>query len=232
MTKDFRYTMPDGSVVEAFQMTPAARYAEKTWPDWMNSRYLVSYSHGEERLIINNTETTIPKLGWIVKDAGGTIKAVDAEVMERADKVVKEAEVVHPEAKVDEEKLLELAYKLTKRPIDELRAEQEASEKARGTLGTLPEDEARAAATMVPKVDDGGLSIEVTDIQDRGLLMDCRGIYDLMRMGKQSEIDEGIKRLKNVLLDRCNWCDCPPGKCEGTVVDQWDCRRNSPLAKL
>ena len=56
MSKDFRYTMPDGSVVEGFQMTEDMRYQEKKWPEWMNSRYLVTYDHGEHRLNINDVD--------------------------------------------------------------------------------------------------------------------------------------------------------------------------------
>ena len=122
MAKDFRYTMEDGSEVEAFQMTPASRYQEKDWPEWMNSRFLVSYNNGEQRLNINDTETTIPKFGWIVRQPGGAITAVDYSVMEKAEKVIEETPIVHEEAKVDEEALLELGSKLTGKSVEELRA--------------------------------------------------------------------------------------------------------------
>jgi ribosomal protein L12E/L44/L45/RPP1/RPP2 len=207
--KDFRYTMPDGNVVEAFQLTPQTRYAAKSWPEWMDSRYLVTYEGGEERLVINNVETKIPKLGWIVKQPDGAITAVDYSMMERADKVVKEDKVVHPEAKVDEEALLKLGAKLTGKSVDELREEQEAQKAAAPTVAPAP-----------PAVTG-----QTRNTDDLGLLNEARGVFDLMRMGKH---DEAQDKLKSALTTRAQWCDCPPGGCNGKA-DVWDCRANSPL---
>jgi len=211
--KDFRYTMPDGSEIEGFQMTKAARYQQKHWPDWMDSRFLVSYSHGEQRLNINDVEQKVPDFGWIIKDATGTIKAVDYTVMENAEKVVKEVDVVHPEQPVDEEALLELAAKLTKRPIEELRAEEEErkAKKKPAPPPTLKAVEGR------PAVADSGLG---------DFLNETRLAYMLF---KEGHTVQGIDKLGAALSARQNWCDCPPGRCADKVAD-WDCRQKSPLA--
>jgi hypothetical protein len=86
MAKDFRY-MLDGEEVQGFQMTDAMRYQEKLWPDWMDSRYLMTVD-GQSWLNVNDVETKIPDLGWIIQKADGTVTAVSYEVMERAEKVV------------------------------------------------------------------------------------------------------------------------------------------------
>jgi len=229
--KDFRYNMPDGSVLEAFQVTEKTRYQEDEWPEWMSARYLMTVDNTEtgkreQWLKINDDESKIPSLGWIVKGGDGVIRAVDCMVMEEADKVVKEVKVVHPraDAGITDEALAKI-HKI-ELPDDHVPEDPFRQEAARG------DENVKHVSFEPPEL---GLPDNVTTLSqsaaDRGLLMDCRGIYDLMRLGKQGEIERGIKRLKDALIERANWCSCPPGKCEGTVVDTWDCRENSPLAK-
>lgn len=216
--RDFRYTMPDGSEVEAFQLTPSSRYREKEWPEWMNSRYLVTYDHGEERLVIGNNEQVIPSYGWIVRDAGGTIKAVDYSVMEEADKVVKEVKVVHPEAKVDEEALLELGAKLTGKSVEDLRAEQ-AAQKPPPDLTVVQGDKGRSDKEHEP-VPNGLSPVGYVPVGELTL------VYEALL----DEPSIGIKLLRGILSKAVTWCDCSPGNCRGDKYSA-GCRVNSPLVK-
>lgn len=235
MSKDFRYTMADGTEVEAFQMDEGTRYQDGDWPDWMNARFLMTVDgeNGREQwLNINDKESRIPKLGWVVQFPSGNIKAVDWSVMEEATKLVADEVVVHPRADtgISDEMLAKVA-KAHGVEVDEYEAEDTTKEMGDNVKKFEPPELGAVATVDIKKESNGDVVMDVLEVSDRGLLMDCRGIYDLMRMGKQSEVNEGIQRLKDVLIDRANWCSCPPGKCEGSVSDTWDCRENSPLAK-
>lgn len=205
--KDFRYTLPDGSEVEAFQMTDQTRYREKDWPAWMSSKFLVTYEGGEQRLIVNDFETVIPKFGWIIRRAGGEITAVGYEVLEAAVKVVKEEVIQAPAAEVDEEGLLLLASKLSGKSVEDLRAEEAARPKPKPVISIVdsPRPEERV---------------------DNSLLHECRHIYELFKQGQQ---DDALGKLARSLSERTNWCSCSPGACDGKS-DVWECRKNSPLA--
>lgn len=220
MSKDFRYTMPDGSVVEGFQMTEDMRYQEKKWPEWMNSRYLVTYDHGEHRLNINDVETKIPHFGWVIKKPDGTITAVEYTAMEQADKVVKEEAVVHPEAPVNEEGLLELGAKLTGKSVEELRAEQEAKRPKEGHQTIT------SAGSVEPnriEPEEYGIVVDV----DGSLVREMRLAYELL---KADDVAGAMKEMAKSLGDRANWCNCGPGSCSGNT-ERWNCRKNSPLVQ-
>ncbi len=269
---DFRYTMPDGTVLEAIQVTEGSRYDEENWPDWLSSRMFMTTEddagNKKHYLTINDVETEIPPYFWLVKGGDNVVRVESWELMEQATKVVRVIPKIPDMVKPMAEDALGLAAKMTKRTLEEVREEDlmqvmQANRRRQEMIDALhPEDAAKMGLEQSPAVPaptappaavlvDGGEQtggvealydppeLGVPDnvvtlsqsAADRGLLMDCRGIYDLMRMGKQSEINEGIKRLRDVLIDRANWCSCPPGKCEGNVSDTWDCRENSPLAK-
>ena len=206
--KDFRYTLPDGTEVEGFQLTEQTRYREKDWPDWMDSRFLITYEGGEQRLIINDAETVIPKFGWIVKYPGNAIKAVDYTVMEEADKVVKEVQVVVPEQAVDEEGLLVLASKISGKSVEELRAAQEAAALA------SPAPPAMAAAEIAGTAPD--MNRLIAELTEAYALLANNG-------------DGGLEAFRNILAGRVVWCNCSPGQCSGG--DRLGCRQNSPLVQ-
>jgi hypothetical protein len=211
-TKDFRYTL-EGQTIEGFQMTEQTRYREKDWPDWMDSRFLITYEGGEQRLSINDVETVIPKFGWIVKYPDGSISAVGYEVMELADKMVKEEEIVHPEAAVDEEGLLLLASKLSGKSVEKLRAEQEERKPAPGRPAKAPPDSDLVYREKVAYGEE--------------LLGELKGAYNV---AKSCEPTETLAFLNDALSKRVNWCACSPGSCDGEW-DQWGCRKNSPLVQ-
>jgi hypothetical protein len=93
---DFRYEK-NGRTIEAFQMTSAARYQQKDWPEWMDSHWLMTVDD-QEWLNYNDKESIIPSLGWICQGETGVF-VLDAMEMEKWVKVVQEAPpVIHPPA--------------------------------------------------------------------------------------------------------------------------------------
>jgi len=220
MAKDFRYVL-EGQTVEAFQMTEETRYREKDWPEWMNSRYLLTYEGGEQRLKINEAETVIPKFGWIIKYPDNSITAVGYEVMETAAKVVEDVVVVHPEAPVDEEGLLELASKISGKSVDELRQQQEDSAKS-------PPPAAKQAAEIL----GGAIDIDRMTVEHEkafeDLLNELKAAYSLALTDKPGEI---MPFLRDLIGKHVNWCACPPGQCLLEDEAGWGCRQNSPLSK-
>jgi hypothetical protein len=239
--RDFRYEMPDGKIVEAFQMTEATRFQEKNWPDWMNSRMLMTKesTDGASKtnwLTIDDVETEIPSYGWLVNDAG-RIHAVEYEVMEQARKIVPEEVVIPDKASYMPDDALRLAAKLSGRPFEDVKRDDRAQvDTANRKRQEMIDDLARAreAEIMGPDLEQVSEVVEVevpvavaTATSDRGLLFEVRGAYQLLL---EQNDEEAMTKLHDALLERCNWCSCPPGKCDG-AADMWDCRRNSPLAK-
>lgn len=253
--RDFRYTLPDGTEVEAFQVTEASRYQEDLQPDWMNSRmWLTAEGEGGKKtdyLKIGDSETEIPSYGWLMRMPSGTIQVVDYTVMEGAVKVVKEVPVIPDPIKPQPDDALKLAAKLEGRPFEEVKQEdmeQVALSNARrqeiidslepevalkmdleqtAKYDDFPNARPIFANIPSPPVADSPETPAVVSQQtDRGLLFEARAAYQLMTDEKHAE---AAGKLHEALLERCNWCDCPPGKCEG-ADDIWDCRRNSPLA--
>jgi len=221
MPADFRYKMPDGTVIEAFQLTPATRYQEKTWPAWMNSKWLMTVDN-KEWLNVNDTETEIPEFGWIVKHADGRIGVMSYEQMEQADKVVKEQPVIHPPAEVDEDKLLDLASKLTGKSVEELREEQLREGRVERKP---PPDDTPQTKNIIETVRNESAPLADSGHAPGDLLAELIDIYGDM----QETPVEAQERLRNTLSRHVTWCNCPPGQCAGG--DRIGCRINSPLAK-
>jgi hypothetical protein len=205
--KDHRYTL-EGQTIEAFQMTEATRYQQKHWPEWMDSRYLVTYEGGEQRLNINDVETKIPKFGWVVKYPDGSITAVGYEVMEGADKVVKEVVVKTPRADAG--------------------ISDEALAAAHGI--ELPDGHEGEDTSAQPVVEVTGhiRNIDIVDSPqaDDDLLEEVSEVYALLFAGST---EAGTAALKESLTKRVDWCICIPGACRD--AKRIGCRQNSPLAK-
>ena len=126
--RDFRYEMPDGKIVEAFQVTDASLFQDELSPDWFDSKMLMTKSAADTTktvhwLMIGDSETEIPAYGWIVKDQNDTITCVDYSVMEEARKLVKEILEIPPAAVPMTDAALMLAAKLSKKSVDECRDE-------------------------------------------------------------------------------------------------------------
>jgi hypothetical protein len=251
---DFRYKMPDGTTVEAFQMTEATRYQEGLWPEWMNSKMLLTTEGSGNRkkhyLNINDVETEIPEYGWVVNDAG-KIKAVPYEVMELAEKVVRVVPKIPPVAEPQSDKALRLAAKITSRSFEDVVAEdqaqvEEANRNRQALIDTMhPEDAAAQGFTQTgtPPPEDGPPDEEVTGqsrntpprlaaveavpAPDATLLHEIRMVY---KHWDQGDWELAKSELQAALAMRTNWCNCAPGLCDGNK-DDWECRQKSLLAK-
>jgi hypothetical protein len=127
--RDFRYRIGSDEI-EAFQVTDGSLFQDDLSPDWFDSKMLLTKSTADTTkakhwLIVNEVETEIPPYGWICRDASGAIYVNDYSVMEAAEKVVKEVIKIPPVAKPMTDAALMLAAKLSKKPFDECKREDQ-----------------------------------------------------------------------------------------------------------
>ncbi len=105
---DFRYTKGDIEI-EGYQITPASRWQQQLWPDWLKMQRLtddvnVVYtdsSKPDKLWFVNEAgeQIELPYLAWFCKHSDGSIGIIDALEMEEYVKVVPiPPPVVHPEA--------------------------------------------------------------------------------------------------------------------------------------
>ena len=213
MAKDFRYRFPDESVVEGFQVTEKTRYRETEWPDWMDSRFLINYGGGQQRLLIDNVETIIPKKGWIIRHGDGRIEAVADVIMENAVKVVQEKVVVHPraDAGITDEQLAAAAG--IELPEDHVEPDTSV-------------DYVPGAIEDVERPPENVVALPTLTPDDQDLLFDARSVFERLCEG---DFDGAKHELHMALAKRTDWCNCPPGICNKEKED-WGCRKFSPLA--
>jgi len=198
--KDFRYEK-DGHVIEAFQLTDKARYAEKDWPAWMDSRWLMSVD-GQPWLDYGGKEMQIPALGWICNNPDGTVTIRGAMEMEEWAKVVKdEPLVVHPESGVE----------LT----DDVLA-------AAHSLKLAPDGQKNKPIDLKPGTLDLSMALPPNDNS-----VSCAVVTEVFTTLRNGDTAEAIGMLRGVLTERVKWCDCAPNQCIGETG--LGCRKSSPL---
>lgn len=251
--QDFRYTMPDGSQVEAFQMTEATRYQEGLWPEWMNSKMLLTTegTGGRKKhyLNINDVETEIPEYGWVVNNAG-KITAVPYEVMELATKVTRIVPKVPDIAKPQSDSALRLAAKITKRTFEDVKEAdlatvEEANQNRQAIIDSMhPEDAAAQglkqsqgappdSTELAPEVaetlryEDDHLTVSSPRTPHGELVTAARSAFVELQ---NEDPTAALTTLREALGSLQNWCDCAPGRCSG-AADVWDCRQKSPLVQ-
>ena len=95
--QDFRYEAPDGTVIEAYQITPATRWQDQKWPPWLKKQRLDSdtdcvftMSDKPDVLWLSTPggEIELPYLAWVVKRTNGSLGFLAALEMEEYIKVV------------------------------------------------------------------------------------------------------------------------------------------------
>lgn len=258
MSRDFRYVMADGTEIEAFQMHEGSRYQEGGWPEWMDSKMLMTKVNNEGQsthwLNIADVETEIPPFGWIVKHPSGTIGVLDYETMEAASKVVRDVPKVPDISKPQPDSALRLAVKLTKRPFDELKAldlqqVEEANRQRQHIIDSMHPDDAAAGGykqTGSPEIaqvevpveaepataaDEMAEAVRNTDLylSDSGPTDIILELCDAYEDLADGKVDEARVKFRNILSQRVAWCQCPPGQCAG--LDPLICRTNSPLTR-
>ena len=86
--KDYRYIAPDGSTVEAWQLTETSRYQDKEWPAWLQSRWFMTVDNATW-LDVDGEEMKLPELSWVVWE-DGHVAVVDPYKFEEYQKMVPE----------------------------------------------------------------------------------------------------------------------------------------------
>ena len=64
---------------------------------------------------------------------------------------------------------------------------------------------------------------------DDGLLLDCKVVYAMLKIGSPEACQEALKHMTTMLSSRTAWCNCAPGQCQ--KLDVWGCREQSPLVR-
>ena len=72
-----------------------------------------------------------------------------------------------------------------------------------------------------------GIAGIVAPATDDGLLLDCKVIFGMLKIGSPEASQEALKHMTTMLSSRTSWCNCAPGLCE--ELDVWGCREQSPL---
>lgn len=251
MAKDFRYAL-DGQEVEAFQLHEGSRYQEGDWPEWMNSRMLMTKENEDgvktHWLNINDVETEISAFGWIVKYPDGSISTVSYDVMETAAKVVREPPRVPDVAKPQADAALRLAAKITKRPFDDVMADdlaqvEEANRNRQTIIDSMHPDDAEAGGfkqtgspeiAMVETFPTSEIPTKIEEKPEVGPVADDPGHLETLKQAltliQEGEVSGCHGLLKQYLSNHTSWCSCPPGHCDGER-DVWECRQNSPLVQ-
>ena len=212
--KDFRYEK-GGTEIEAFQMTPANRYAQKEWPAWMDSRWLMTID-GEEWLERGGEEQAIPPLGWICNNPDGTITIRGAMEMEEWAKVVPvEVKEVTPAADgMPDESHLAKAF---------------PQHMAQGKTVEDYTHKPGEAAAPIPVATPENVLGDTNELRNEMMsaIKMLHEAHELSETGLPPKGEEALDYLKKALAKRTKWCNCIPGDC----YDENDhgCRQSSPL---
>ena len=73
-------------------------------------------------------------------------------------------------------------------------------------------------------IPSAGMTMPATD---DGLLLDCKVVFGMLKIGSPEASQEALKHLTTMLSSRTKWCTCAPGQCQ--KLDVWGCREKSPL---
>lgn len=204
--RDFRYTLGDVEI-EAYQITPASRWRDEQWPDWIKKQRLTDdtncvYTNADNPdvlwLALPDGDVELPYLAWVVKHANDKIGWIEALDMEAYTKVVPiPPPVVTPPA----DGIPDAATQLAALP-------QRTTENLAGDTMEM-RNEMLSAIKILQEADEE------------------------LEMGLPASVDEALDYLKKCLAKRTRWCGCSPGQCsrehEDKDADLASCRKNSPL---
>lgn len=218
--KDFRYTMPDGSEIEAFQLTPQSAWKLEDWPPWLQKQTMSGETNrvyrpvgdaGSLYISLSTGEYAIEENAWIMH-IGGELNVCSRDQFHPAEKVVPlEVKAVTPAA-------------------DGFDSDAEFSKTA-PVDPYLKVDGPEPVPGIDDLIDSGGLpeaqavqAIVSTDAEEL-----TEAITKAMAMLQADKPGEALDFLKEGMMLRVNWCNCRPGQCEESEV--MGCRVESPLVK-
>lgn len=205
--RDFRYTLGDVEI-EAYQITPASRWQDELWPDWLTKQRLTDdkncvYTNADNPdvlwLALPGGDVELPYLAWVVKHASGKLGYIEALEMEEYTKVVPiPPPVVHAPA----DGIPDLASVTVLKPV----ATEESLKNISGDVTELRNEMLSAIKMLQDGWNEPGETLPPA-------------------------AEEALNYLKKCMAARTIWCNCSPGQCAGDDgdVDIASCRKNSPL---
>lgn len=220
---DFRYTKGDLEI-EAYQITPATRWQDEQWPDWIKKQRLADdincvYTNADRPevlwLALPDGEVQLPYLAWCVKYADGHLGFIDALEMENFAKVVPNVETpIAPAADglADEARLAEaFPHLMTKgKTVDDYRR---------------PAAPLAAVAAAAPQA--------VADVSGDVVKLCSEMMLGIKMLQSNCTVEDALTYLKKCMAARTVWCHCAPDQCsrehEDKDADLASCRKNSPL---
>lgn len=213
--KDYRYKMPDGSEIEAYQLTAANAWMIDDWPPWLkkqsgaaevNTVYRPVNDAGSLYISLPEGEFCIEEGAWLMHD-GQSLSVCNADNFQSATKVVPaDVKAESPPADGFES---DADFAPHAPPDPHLKVVGAKDEPVPG-IDDL--DEVVAVAVPLPVDDDALLAIKVA-----------------IEMIQNDDPDLALEHLRSGLSARTVWCACNPGSCDGLEI--WSCRQNSPLVK-
>lgn len=225
--RDFRYRDEAGVELEAYRISPSARWLSQEWPDWLqtqgsakeiNKVYTDPASPNTLFINLESGRFGIEENAYVIYE-NGTLRVENGEQFdERFTKVVPipprnldapSLENFERTHRIDENNKL---VKLTEEEIDALPPEEDV-------IGS--HSEMAQALRIVEPVTQPIVQGSYAELRAKAEIA-----YEFML---EADPQQAKSILKRALSDETVWCSCAPGNCVGGP--RWSCRQNSPLVK-
>ena len=225
--RDFRYRDEAGVELEAYRISPSARWLSQEWPDWLqtqgsakeiNKVYTDPASPNTLFINLESGRFGIEENAYVIYE-NGTLRVENGEQFdERFTKVVPipprnldapSLENFERTHRIDENNKL---VKLTEEEIDALPPEEDV-------IGSHLE--MTQSLRIVEPVTQPIVQGSYAELRAKAEIA-----YEFML---EADPQQAKSILKRALSDETVWCSCAPGNCVGGP--RWSCRQNSPLVK-
>jgi hypothetical protein len=225
--RDFRYRDEAGVELEAYRISPSARWLSQEWPDWLqtqgsakeiNKVYTDPASPNTLFINLESGRFGIEENAYVIYE-NGTLRVENGEQFdERFTKVVPipprnldapSLENFERTHRIDENNKL---VKLTEEEIAALPPEEDV-------IGS--HSEMAQALRIVEPVTQPIVQGSYAELRAKAEIA-----YEFML---EADPQQAKSILKRALSDETVWCSCAPGNCVGGP--RWSCRQNSPLVK-
>ena len=225
--RDFRYRDEAGVELEAYRISPSARWLSQEWPDWLqtqgsakeiNKVYTDPASPNTLFINLESGRFGIEENAYVIYE-NGTLRVENGEQFdERFTKVVPipprnldapSLENFERTHRIDENNKL---VKLTEEEIDALPPEEDV-------IGSHLE--MTQPLRIVEPVTQPIVQGSYAELRAKAEIA-----YEFML---EADPQQAKSILKRALSDETVWCSCAPGNCVGGP--RWSCRQNSPLVK-
>jgi len=225
--RDFRYRDEAGVELEAYRISPSARWLSQEWPDGLqtqgsakeiNKVYTDPASPNTLFLNLASGRFGIAENAYVIYE-NGTLRVENGEQFdERFTKVVPipprnldapSLENFERTHRIDENNKL---VKLTEEEIAALPPEEDV-------IGS--HSEMAQALRIVEPVTQPIVQGSYAELRAKAEIA-----YEFML---EADPQQAKSILKRALSDETVWCSCAPGNCVGGP--RWSCRQNSPLVK-